>query len=241
MPTTLSTATNNNQNIYPSANAVLLDNDNDNDHNTGYISPAMAAVASTAAAKQPSFRDQYATAHVVGEDVSPFSTRLAHATETHATATALDPWSKQKTIATETEEQERRETERPTFVYQPPSSDYTSPNDYRHGDNGNNNNNNGTGILPAAALENPIHKKYRRRNRRRGRMVAGGAAGFVLGSILLGPIGAVALGIGGAHAIRAASKRGERRKDRRVQRQIEQLQQQRAQGDLERIVIVSRR
>lgn len=230
MPTTISTSTNRNQNTYPSANAVLLENDIDNSGCTS------AAVASTAAAKQPSFRDQYATAHVVGEDVSPFSTRLVHATETHATAIALDPWSMQKTVATETEEQHRDANERPIFVYQPPSSDYTSPNDVASNANANY----GTGILPAAALENPIRKKYRRRVRRRGRMVAGGAVGFVVGSIFLGPIGAIALAIGSASAIRSASKGRERRKDRRVQRQIEQLQRQREQGELERIVIVRR-
>jgi len=236
MPTTLSTSTNNSQTAYPSANAVLLDNGN-----SAFASPAMATAVAPTAAKEPSFRNQYATAQVVGADVSPFSTRLVHATETHATATALDPWSKQKTVATETQEQNTE----PTFVYRPPSSGYTSPNEY--GNNGNNNNNNtnttnnnGTGLLPAAALEDPMHKKYRRRIRRRGRMIAGGAAGFVVGSIILGPFGAIALGFGGVSVARSASKAGERRKDRRVRRQVQQIQQQREQGNLQRVVITRR-
>ncbi|CAJ1949352.1 unnamed protein product [Cylindrotheca closterium] len=248
MSTTLATSSrNNSQSTYPSANAVLLDNGN-----SAYTSPSMGAVVGSStitatAPKEPSFHDQYATAQVVGADVSPFSTRLAHATETHATATALDPWSKQKTVATE-QEQQSSENARPTFVYSPPPySGYTSPNDYgnNHGNDNNGinvnaNNNNETAVLPAAALEDPLRKKYRRRTRRRGRMLVGGAAGFVVGSILLGPIGAVALGIGGASVVKSASKARERRKDRRVQRQIQQFQRQREQGDLQRIAISRR-
>ncbi|KAL3943394.1 MAG: hypothetical protein SGBAC_002519 [Bacillariaceae sp.] len=230
MPTSLSTSANNDQNTYPSANAVLLNNDS-----SAYAPPAMATAVAATSVKEASFRDQYASAHVVGTDISPFSTRLAQATETHATATALDPWSKQKTVAAETQEQETNQA--PTFVYHPPSSDYTSPNEYGNNDE---NNNNGTAILPAAALEDPMHKKYRRRIRRRGRMIAFGAAGFVVGSIVLGPFGAVALGVGGASAAKAASKAGERRKDKRVRKKIQRMQHQRDQGNLERIVITRR-
>jgi hypothetical protein len=224
----MTTTTNNSQTYYPSANAVPLQNDSNQ-----RASPAMATAvvaATPAASKEPSFRDQYANAQVVGSDVSPFSTRLIDATETHATATAFDPWSRQKTVATETEENER-----PTFVYHPPQSSvpYTSPNDY--------NNNTGTTVtLPAAALEDPRHKKKRRRARRRGRMIAGGAAGFVVGTIILGPLGAILLGAGGASIARSASKAGERRKDQRVRRQVAQAQQQALQGDLQRVVITRR-
>lgn len=202
-------------NYYPSANAVLVD-----------------APAATRNPKELSLQDQYATAQVVGTDVSPFSTRLVHATETHATATALDPWSKEKTVASETEEQQNNET--PTFVYRPPSSEYISPNEH------NNHNNGTTNYLPAAALENTAHKKYRRCKRRRRRMVLGGATGFVVGSILLGPFGGIALGFGGASATKAISKARERRKDRRVRKRIQRLQHQCEEGQLQRVVISRR-
>ena len=94
--------------------------------------------------------------------------------------------------------------------------------------------------LPAAALEDPLHKKYRRRIRRRGRMIAGGAVGVVVGSILLGPVGAIAFGFGGASVARTASKAGEKRKDRRVRRQVQLLQQQHQRGQLQRVVISRR-
>jgi len=195
-------------------NAVLLDDDNNN--NT-FQSPAMTT-AVTFSPNRPSSQDRYATAHVVGGDVSPFSLQLADATETHATATALDPWSKQKTTSTETQERESNQT--PTFVYHPPApvTERETRNDA-----------NGTAVPPAAALEDPHRKKYRRRVRRRRRMIAGGAAGFVVGSVLLGPLGAIALGFGAASATRSLSKRGERRKDKRVRRQIQQAQQQHQQ------------
>merc|ERR1712232_1496687 len=177
---------------------------------------------------QPSSQDKYATAHVVGSDVSPFSLQLADATETYATATALDPWSNQKTTSTETQE---RENQTPTFVYHPPAP--VTERESRNDDNG-------TAVLPAAALEDPYRKKYRRRVRRRGRMIAGGAAGFVVGSVILGPLGAIALGFGAASAAGSLSKRGERRKDKRVRRQIQQAEQRHQQGNLNRVVIVPR-
>lgn len=215
-------STNSSQIIYPSVNAVLLDDDNNN--NNTFQSPAMTTAVAFSH-NQPSSQDKYATAHVVGSDVSPFSLQLADATETYATATALDPWSNQKTTSTETQERESNQT--PTFVYHPPASvtERESRNDI-----------NGTAVLPAAALEDPSRKKYRRRVRRRGRMIVGGAAGFVVGSVILGPLGAIALGFGAASATRSLSKRGERRKDKRVRQQIQQAVQRHQQGGLNGMV-----
>lgn len=208
---------NNSQIICPSADAVLL---LDNDNNT-YQSPAMATAVAFSP-KRPSLRDQYATAHVVGGDVSPFSSRLVDVTETHATATALDPWSKQKTTSTETRERESSET--PTSVYRPPAP--LTETEVRNVVNG-------TDVLPAAALEDPCRKKYRRRIRRRLRMIVGGAAGFVVGSVILGPFGGIAFGFGAVAATKSVSKAGERRKDKRVQ-------QEHQQRNSNRVVIVPR-
>jgi hypothetical protein len=44
-------------------------------------------------------------------------------------------------------------------------------------------------------------------------------SGVVLGGITLGPLGAIAGGVGAAAATRGACKLGERRKDRRVEKQ----------------------
>jgi len=223
-------STNNSQIIYPSVNAVPLDDDNNN--NNTFQSPAMTTAVAFSH-NQPSSQDKYATAHVVGSDVSPFSLQLADATETYATATALDPWSNQKTTSTETQERESNQT--PTFVYHPPASvtetqereSNQTPTFVYHPpasvtERESRNDVNGTAVLPAAALEDPSRKKHRRRVRRRGRMIVGGAAGFVVGSVILGPLGAIAFGFGAASAAKALSKRGERRKDKRVRRQIEQ-------------------
>jgi hypothetical protein len=62
--------------------------------------------------------------------------------------------------------------------------------------------------------ESPFAKKCRRRHRRRWRMVAGGTAGAILGTLIFcGPLGVVAGAAAGAGAARVLSKRGERKKD----------------------------
>ena len=61
--------------------------------------------------------------------------------------------------------------------------------------------------------------KQRRRRRRRTRTTVAAVSGVVLGGITLGPLGAIAGGVGAAAATRGACKLGERRKDRRVEKQ----------------------
>jgi hypothetical protein len=78
--------------------------------------------------------------------------------------------------------------------------------------------------LLAAMQEDPLHKKRRRRQRRRSRMVLGGATGLIVGTLVLGPIGGVAIGVVGVVLSRTASKIGEKRKDIRVQREWERWQ-----------------
>eukprot|EP00980_Cylindrotheca_fusiformis_P029728 scaffold23796_cov181-Cylindrotheca_fusiformis.AAC.1 len=183
---------------YPSAAAVLLiDNDD-------------TAIQPVASASTEYRQSEFASAHVVvgnGDDdsmASPSNGRFfADATETEATATALDPWSKEPTVATLNRFED------------PESSDNLTPagNHVRF-------------RMPAALLEDPLHKKYRRRRRRRARMVLGGASGLLLGSFLLGPIGAVAIALGTASVVRASSKARERKKDERVRRQLEEQVQQ---------------
>ena len=73
-------------------------------------------------------------------------------------------------------------------------------------------------------IEDPLQKKLRRRRRRRGRMAVGGVSGFVVGSLVLGPIGAVVGTVTGVTLARGVSKIGEKRKDRRVRRQLERAQ-----------------
>ena len=189
--------------FYPSASAVLIDEDDTplphQQLNYSGNHDVTAHASST----------NYASAQVVGSEISPFSRELTVATNTTATATALDPW------------------------YKPPSSTEVTTN---HHDNINATPNNASSnqinvvqpanIVPAVFLEDPSRKKIRRRHRRRMRMVMSGATGFVVGVLFLGPIGAVAGAATGATLARVASKSGERRKDRRVQRQISQMQQQ---------------
>jgi hypothetical protein len=81
--------------------------------------------------------------------------------------------------------------------------------------------------LARAMLEDPFHKKNRRRKRRRARMVLGGATGIVVGTMFFGPIGGIA-GLATAVAVtRTASKLGEKLKDRRVERERERLAEER--------------
>lgn len=70
-----------------------------------------------------------------------------------------------------------------------------------------------------AVQDEAMSKKIRRRRRRRARMAAAGAGGAIIGGVALGPLGAVAGGVGAAAATRAASKLGEKKKDRRVERE----------------------
>lgn len=204
---------------YPSADAVPID-DNDIPQQT-----------------KPFADSGYASALVVGNEVSPFNSQLYSATETHANAVALDPWSKEPT-ATVDDSFERIDTpapfDRPTYQspheiapQRPPSVQHR-----QHHHHPPPNHNQAPSYtrptyptIPAALLEDPLRKKTRRRRRRRGRMMAGGAAGFVVGTILLGPIGGVIIGASAVGISRTASKIGERRKDKRVKKRLErQLQ-----------------
>ena len=69
--------------------------------------------------------------------------------------------------------------------------------------------------------EDPLTKKRRRRHRRRSRMAVVGAGGYIVGIVLLGPIGAVVGAVSGAVLARTICKFGERRKDKRVRKQKE--------------------
>lgn len=69
-------------------------------------------------------------------------------------------------------------------------------------------------------IEDPLHKKMRRRRRRKTRMIGAGTAGFISGLIFAGPFGAFIVAASGAAMARGACKLSERRKDRRVQRQL---------------------
>ncbi|KAL3934853.1 MAG: hypothetical protein SGARI_003210 [Bacillariaceae sp.] len=82
--------------------------------------------------------------------------------------------------------------------------------------------------LARAMMEDPFAKKFRRRKRRRSRMVLSGATGFVVGTMVFGPVGGLA-GLAGAVAVaRTASKLGEKRKDGRVKRERERQQEERS-------------
>jgi hypothetical protein len=180
---------------YPSATALLIDNDD--------------------TAIQPS-QAYFASAHIVGNGDS----KVIQATETHATATALDPWSKEPTGAT-TESNNYNTYQPPghnnTPTYQPPGPvDATAGRSPSHQDGFS---------LPSAVFEDPMHKKLRRRRRRRARMVVVGASACVVGSVLLGPFGAIALGFAAVGMTRSASKSGERKKDERLRRQLQRQQQ----------------
>jgi hypothetical protein len=59
-------------------------------------------------------------------------------------------------------------------------------------------------------------RKERRRRRRKVRMACGSVGGVVVGGLILGPLGAIAGGVGAGAATRAMSKRRERKKDDRV-------------------------
>jgi hypothetical protein len=188
---------------YPSATAVLIDNDDTAiQHN-----PAAAG-----------YGTEFASAHVVGTGdsrVSPFSSQFIQATDTHVTATALDPWGKEPTVGTtESNNNYTSNNDNNTPTYQPPgpvdaSAGYipSLPDD----------------ISPqlSGLYEDPFHKKHRRRRRRRARMIVAGASACVVGSVLLGPFGAVALGFAAVGMTRSASKSGEKRKDEKVRRQLQ--------------------
>eukprot|EP00980_Cylindrotheca_fusiformis_P029181 scaffold22742_cov139-Cylindrotheca_fusiformis.AAC.14 len=176
----------------PTATAVLIDDD----HTDIQAGPATS-----------DHREQFASALVVGRGdskVSFLSQRVIQATETTATAKALDPWSKEPTVAADDRFGE----------------DDSSANESRPPANVANLR------IPPALYEDPKHKKYRRRRRRRARMILGGAGGIVVGAILLGPIGAVVGALGTATVTRAASKARERRKDERVLLQLEENMRQ---------------
>lgn len=198
--------------FYPSASAVLIDDD---DTTPLPHQPLNYSGNQNVTAHAPS-TNNYASAQVVGSEISPFSHQLAVATNTSATATALDPWYKP-----------------------PPTSSTEVTTTTNHHDNNRNATTNSASFIfdddaptltirsGSVVLEDPSRKKIRRRRRRRMRMVVSGATGFVVGSLFLGPIGAVAGAATGATIARVASKSGERRKDKRVQQRILQMQQQR--------------
>jgi hypothetical protein len=145
--------------------------------------------------------DNYASAQVVDPGYNPYQNEF-YATETYATATPLDPWTKAPTASTEQMQNNNTSSgQQPVNVVQP------------------------TNTVPLIALEDHLHKKHRRRRRRRGRMALSGVAGFVFGSFA-GPLGAIAGAASGVALARAASKAGERKKDRRVQAQVDQSFQQ---------------
>lgn len=174
----------------------------------------------------------YATAQVVGTEISPFSREVCRARMTDAEAIPLDPWSKSPTVSTTMISNDSNttgwstrpnsgvggvtqqdvaqlvpaEAVQPTGFSRPPPP---PPPIY----------------LPTTALfEDPAAKKIRRRRRRRSRMIVGGVTGFVAGTVVLGPL----VGIAGAAAAvvvtRSVSKMGERRKDRRLERDRERLE-----------------
>lgn len=115
----------------------------------------------------------------------------------YVTATALDPWMKVPTVSSAL-------AQGATLEELQQDSQMIYP----------------TAVMPTNYIEHPTHKKLRRRRRRRGRMLVSGAAGFVVGSFILGPVGAVVGAACGATVARAASKVGERGKDKRVRRQF---------------------
>ena len=149
-------------------------------------------------------------------------------TEVVAEAVPLDPWTKTQTTSTaaltttchttrttaatnENDSLVVAVTEEPQIV----TPVYSSRLDIRRNK------------LARAMMEDPFAKKYRRRKRRRSRMVVGGATGFVVGTMVFGPIGGLA-GLATAVAVtRTASKLGERRKDGRVRRERERLEEER--------------
>ena len=70
-----------------------------------------------------------------------------------------------------------------------------------------------------ALQDEAMATKQRRRRRRRIRTSVAAVSGAVVGGVALGPLGAIAGGVGAAAATRGACKLGERRKDRRVEKQ----------------------
>jgi hypothetical protein len=207
----------NNNHYYPSSPAVLIDDD---DTPQQYPLAATAPIASAssepiynnhATSSYDSYGSNYASAQVLESEASPYNPQLAVATDTYATATPLDPWSKAPTTSTEM----MASNNTTTSTNNDPSSsvNVVQPT---HG-------------APDIFLEDPLHKKRRRRRRRKGRMYMSGVAGFVMGTVALGPVGGIIFAISGAVIVRKTSKNGERRKDRRVQRQLEHLQQEASQ------------
>lgn len=195
---------------YPSAAAVLIESDDTTTR------PQLATAE---------YRNEYASAHLVGKGdskVSLSSDRVIQATDTHATATTLDPWSKEPTVATANGFGDT--------TYQTPGPVDTTGVDTNEIS------------IPPALYEDPLHKKMRRRRRRRGRMMIGGAGAFAIGSVLLGPFGAIGLTIAAAAIIKSSSKSFERKKDARVRRQLEELVEQHVSEEQQgRPIVIVRR
>jgi hypothetical protein len=202
-------STDNSHEYYPSAPAVLID-----DGDTPQQPYSFSAV-SPCASSDPSFN--YASAQVIGRDISPFSTQFAEATTTTVIATPLDPWFKPLTTTTTEVNHDNSTAPNPSSSASNPSSSAQVSVVLQPSYNN---------IIPAVYLEDPLHKKARRRRRRRVRMMMSGATGFVVGSLFMGPIGAIVGATTGATVARAASKAGERRKDKKVQRQVFRMQQE---------------
>lgn len=221
----------------PNASAVLV-TDNNGCHDQHSANQTQTLVA-TDQNSVHSRNNGYATALVVGTEISPFSPQVSTATATFAEAVPLDPWSKTRTTSSALATYHgNASNQNRVYNTNGSSGDSNNPvpvviisdpaevsvedepftpamrreNERRH-------------RLSAAMNEDPLHKKYRRRQRRRSRMVMGGATGFVLGTFVLGPFGAVVGLATGAALARTASKIGEKRKDSRVNRERERLLQ----------------
>ena len=202
VPTSISVVMeDNDQSVYyPSAAMVLIDEDDEDDRKP----PAIQEPTDTESdGDNDNNNNNYAIAEVVGNEISPFAYQSVAATSTIATAVALNPWPNTTTEA-----------------------------------RSNGNSSEGRGTRAASRievtvvqhrgtfLEDPFHKKIRRRNRRRQRMLAIGSSSFLIGAMFGGPIGAIAGAVSGVAIARTASKSGERRKDKRVRRQMRQMQNQ---------------
>lgn len=144
--------------------------------------------------------DAYASAQVIERPVCDHPSQST--TEIQVDAVPLDPWNRERTTATEFSD--TNYDNNPFEVITPCETRVSN--------------------IPSAMLELPLQKKLRRQKRRRARMIAVGATGFVVGSILLGPIGGALIGGASAGITKSVNKRAERKKDKRVMRQFRQRQ-----------------
>jgi hypothetical protein len=177
---------------YPSAPAVLIDDDDTSQQ------PNPFAAVSPYASSDPS--SNYAVAQVVGSEMYPFRPQLAVATNIAVTATPLGPPT---TTTTEVIHHDNLTASNPSS-----SASNPFPSVQVRGVQQ-------SSVISAVFEEEALHKKVRRRRRRRVGMAVSGATGFVVGSFFP-PVGAIVGAVAGATIARAASKAGERRKDNRT-------------------------